>query len=68
MKCFVQSPNLNQIENSPGMYEASPTQASDRPTTYDQLFSVIQSRWDGLPDDYVATLVNSMHMRASAGG
>ena len=66
MKWPAQSPDHNPIENAWGYLKQALCKRAKRPTTCDQLFSVLQSEFDTLSDEYIATLVSSMPTRATA--
>ena len=66
MKCLAQSTDLNPIENVWGYLKQNLRKRAKRPTTYDQLFSILQTEWDARPDDYLTILVISMPTRVHA--
>ena len=59
----AQSPDLNPIENVWGLLKNRLRKLPKLPTNRDQLFEILQSEWNSLPDDYFASLADSMAAR-----
>ena len=66
MKWPAQSPDLNPMENVWGHLKQILRKRAKRPTTCDQLFSILQSEWDALPNSYFTKLAHSMPTRVLA--
>ena len=63
MKWPAQSPDLNPIENVWGLLKMRLRKRLKQPTNCDELFTILQSEWNALSDEYFISLANSMASR-----
>ena len=61
----AQSPDLNTKGNATAVLKRRISERPENQRSADHLFEILQGDWNTIPDDYFASLITSMKIRAT---